>query len=987
MGTSPQEGSPAGPDPVAAAARAVDRAAPADLLRRLCQQAWTLVGGDRAIVALPVGHEFVVAAADADLPIDRGARGPGSRVPIAGTVAGQVLGSGTAVLVRDTGTHPLGTMPVNRAEAIRASLAVPLPDATGRVVAVLSVFSRRAGALDEAGLARLGDLVRRVAVGGERFQLALADAAVRTSAAGEQLYRALLESLGEGVVVHGRRGEVLLHNDVACRVLGLDPAELTGRDVADTRWRFLQPDGTPLDPQDYPAARALATGRAERDRVLLLRRPDEQERVVSVTSLPRLDDSGRAYSAVVSFADVTAQHRLAEQASEQARRLSAAMQLADLATWETTLGTEEWVFADSLHHVFGLGEGTQLDQDVLRRCFGEAGWRRLHQVWAEVLADRQPRQVTVEVDLPDGSDRRTVVVWLDLTCDDEGVPVRQWGVVQDVSERVAALRTLEDNEEVFRLTFERAPIGMLMLDLARPGDVLRANAAFRRMVGRPATGDDGGPLRLQQWSGPRDLAHCLDLLRAFRAGEAEQESFEATYRRADGTGFEALVTMAVARDGDGRPRHVVAHVMDVSERVAHGRELQRLALTDGLTGLANRRLVEDRLAQVLAARPAREHLVGLVLLDLDHFKVVNDSLGHATGDALLVQVAARLRDAVPPGTTVARLGGDEFVVVVDDARSVADLHLVGERLLAGLRAPFTTGHGQVVATASLGLAVADGDGGSAADLLREADLALYRAKATGRDRVVRFDVGLRTRADARLATEAMLRSALAADRLRLRLQPVVDLADGAVTGAEALVRLQDPDRGLVPPGEFVGVAEECGLVTEVDAWVLEQAVALMAARPGLHLAVNASARTLQGGTLPARVAGLLDRHGVAAGRLHVEITETSLLGEGPGVADDIQRLRAAGCRVGLDDFGTGYSALSHLQSLELDFLKIDRSFIRRLGEGARHDAVVEAVVDLAHAHELQVVAEGVETQQQRELLRRMGCDRGQGWLFGRPAPP
>ncbi|MGJ7442598.1 bifunctional diguanylate cyclase/phosphodiesterase [Aquipuribacter sp. MA13-6] len=974
-------------DAVAAAAADVLReTAGDDLLTQLCRQAWRLAGGDRAVVAVPDGGEFVVAAADGSRPIPRGARGAGSRVPVAGTVAGVVLRSGEPALVPDTAGHPLGALPINGAEGIRGSLVVPLRDSRDRVIGVLSVFASAPGAVDEHGLARLQELVRLLSVDGFRLPLALSEAAARTSADGEQLYRAVLESLGEGVVVHGREGQVLLHNQVAADVLGLTPAELAGRALLDPRWHMLEVDGTRLAAEDYPAARALRAGVGERGRLLLLRRPDGQERVVSVTSLPRKDAAGRTFSAVVSFSDVTDQHRLAERSHEQARRLAAAMQLADLATWETTLGTDDWEFSDALRAVFGLPASTHLDESVLRRCFGEATWAHLYEVWAQVLGDRQPRQVTAEVVMPDGSARRTVVVWLDLTCDDEGVPVKQWGVVQDVTERVEAVRTLAENEEVFRLTFDRAPIGMLMLDLVDPGRVLRSNGSFRAMTRRPGRDDTDDPLTMADWTAQSDLPRCLDLMRAFQRGEVEQDGFEMTCVRPDGSTFEALVTMAMARDGQGRPLHVVAHVLDVSERLAQGRELERLALTDGLTGLANRRAMEQRLTQALAEQPARGGLVGLVLLDLDHFKVVNDSLGHATGDALLVEVAGRLRSTVRACTTVARLGGDEFVAVVDDARSFADVEAVAERLLACLREPFRVGSGRMVATASLGLAVSDG-GGSPAELLREADLALYRAKATGRDRLVRFDAELRTRADARLQTESMLRQALAEDRLELHLQPVVDLADGRPAGAEALVRIRHPGRGLVPPGEFISVAEECGLITEVDTWVLRRAVELLAVSPGLQLSINASARTLESGTLPQRVADLLARHDVAPGRLHLEITETSLLGEGTVVADVIRRLRATGCQVGLDDFGTGYSALSYLQALELDFLKIDRSFIGHLGEGPRHDAVVKAVVDLAHAHRLDVVAEGVETEQQRQLLRAMGCDRAQGWLFGRPAAP
>lgn len=968
-----------------------------DLLPELCRAARALVDGGSSGVALPDGDELVVVAVATRLPSQRTLRDVGGRLPSKGSVAGQVLRSGVGEVVHDTRTHRLGGLPLNDFEDIRSSVAVPVRLPGRGTVAVLSVLSTVPGSLGARELDRLHRLLE--AVPDARLAAAVDAANARLGVDGEQLYRAVLESLEEGVVVHGTTGQVLLHNRAAARLLGLTPDELVGRALADPRWCLCDLDGSPLVVDDYPAARALRTGQEDRDRLLLLRRPDGEERVMSVTSLPRRDGTGTVFSAVVSFQDVTDAHRLAERAQEQARRLAAAMELADLATWQTTLGTDEWEFSERLHSVAGVAPGTTVSDQAVRDWFGPAVHARMEAEWALVLRDRTPRQVTVDVRAADSS-TRTVSVWLDLTCDDDGVPVRQWGVVQDVTDRVTALRDVQRSEEVFRLAFDGAPIGMIMLDADGSGRVVRSNAAFRRMLRRP--GDDStDPMCVADWTRPEDLTRDMDRVRDFVRGDREHDALEKTYVRADGTTFEALVTSSMARGPDGRPLHVLAHVTDVSERAAHARELERLALTDDLTGLPNRRLMEDRLEQALArltgphgpggpGGPGAEGgLVGLVLLDLDHFKVVNDSLGHAVGDSLLVEVAGRLRAAVRPGTTVARLGGDEFVAVVDEARDHDDVAAVGAHLLGALREPFTLGPNRVVVTASLGLAVSGGCG-TPSELLRQADLALYRAKATGRDRVVGFDAELRTRVDARLAAESMVRDALAGGWLRLHLQPVVDLVTGRQVGAEALVRLQHPGRGLLLPGEFVEVAEETGLITEIDAWVLEAAVRLLARHPGTRLAVNVSARTVEAGGLAERIRAVTDAHGVDASRLDVELTETSLFTRAQGVAEDVARVRHVGARVGLDDFGTGYSALAHLQTFELDFLKVDRSFIARLGDGGVGDgaaAVVAAVVALAHAHHLDVVAEGVETEQQRDLLRGMGCDQAQGWLLGRPAPP
>jgi diguanylate cyclase (GGDEF)-like protein len=382
----------------------------------------------------------------------------------------------------------------------------------------------------------------------------------------------------------------------------------------------------------------------------------------------------------------------------------------------------------------------------------------------------------------------------------------------------------------------------------------------------------------------------------------------------------------------------------------------------------------------------------MLLLDVDRFKLVNDSLGHQVGDALLVEMAGRIEAVSRADSTVARLGGDEFVVLVEGLREVDELHAIVARLREALRRPYHLGHNaeSLVATVSIGISVASSPDRSHVDLYREADLALYRAKDSGRDQYALFDDALRSRAVARMGAETLLRRSLADDTLVAVFQPMVDLTDGRVTAAEGLVRIAAEDGRLVPPAEFVDVAEETGLIVEVDARVFElvtREYARLAEIGGLSLrrvSTNVSARSLEDPTFVDRLGRALSWYGVPGSAIRVELTERSLLTTSPAIRESLDRIAALGIHVGLDDFGTGYSALAYLQRFSLQFLKIDRSFVSRLGASKQDDAVVAAVVDLAHAHDMVVVAEGVETTEQLDALRRMGCDRAQGYLLGKP---
>jgi len=422
-------------------------------------------------------------------------------------------------------------------------------------------------------------------------------------------------------------------------------------------------------------------------------------------------------------------------------------------------------------------------------------------------------------------------------------------------------------------------------------------------------------------------------------------------------------------------------------------EVRHRALHDPLTSLPNRALALDRLEGALARRRRDGRAVAVLLADLDQFKLVNDSLGHAAGDDLLVALAPRLHDAVRPSDTVARLGGDEFLVVCEQLEGAHEAIRVAERVAQSIKQPIVLSAGEHFITASIGIAVAESAGALPEDLLRDADAAMYRAKERGRGRYELFDEVLRKRVLLRLRTENELRRGLEHGELRVVYQPVVELASGTVTAVEALVRWQHPQRGLLDPVEFIPVAEDSGLIIALGDWVLAAAcrdgAAWQRSFPRVEpllVCVNASARQLANAAFPARVAETMGRHGLASGSLALEITESVLMEEAHAPVTVLASLREYGLRLMLDDFGTGYSSLAYLKRFPLDVLKIDRSFIAGLGRDEEDSAIVAAIVRMARTLGLTVVAEGVERPEQLERLRELGCDRVQGRLIAEPMP-
>ena len=566
-------------------------------------------------------------------------------------------------------------------------------------------------------------------------------------------------------------------------------------------------------------------------------------------------------------------------------------------------------------------------------------------------------------------------------------------LMRDVTERKRAERALQESEERYALAAQGANDGLWDWDL-RTGKIFYAQR-WKRMLGHADDEIGDSPEEWFQRVHPDDEPELRAAIQAHLDGISPNLEREHRLRHRNGTYRWVLCRGLAVRNGGARATRMAGSITDISDRKRAEEQLIHDALTDGLTGLANRVLFLDRLDRVMAR--ARRHPgsgFAVLYLDLDRFKLVNDSLGHPEGDAMLCEVASRLSSAVRSQDTVARLGGDEFAILIEDSGDPANATRVAERVHELLKAPMNIGGQEVFTACSIGIAVFTPEYQKGEDMLRDSDLAMYRAKQRGRGRYEIFDIGLHNRAVGQLQVESELRRALERGELRLAYQPIVDLDDGRVQGFEALVRWQHPKRGMLLPAEFLPAAAESGLLAEIDTWVLHEA-ALQGrrwseSRPGLDapvISVNVSNQTFSEHHLVENVRAVLKETQLDPALLVIEITETVIIENAQDAERMLKELHGLGVQVALDDFGTGYSSLGYIHRLPLDTLKIDRSFVNGLEAEGGDAAIVRAMVPLAHDLKMKVVAEGIENTEQEGRLRAMGCEYGQGYLFARPLEP
>jgi len=564
------------------------------------------------------------------------------------------------------------------------------------------------------------------------------------------------------------------------------------------------------------------------------------------------------------------------------------------------------------------------------------------------------------------------------------------GLGTDISERKATEALLHDSDEKIRGIFESTLDGILLVD-AKTMQHATCNPAFANMLGYSI--DEITKLGVPDTHYQKDLPYVFEQFEKVRRGEISVAK-DIPMKRKDGSVFFADIKNAHLNLGG--IDYILANFRDITERKEAEEAIQELAFFDPLTSLSNRRLLQDRLFQALSSSDRNGKIGALLFIDLDNFKSINDAFGHAKGDQLLQQVAERLKSCVRIGDTVARLGGDEFVVMLENLNDQAihaatEAEVIGQKILTTLNQPYRLGSRELVNTPSIGISLFNGHQQLADDLFKQADIAMYQAKNEGRNTLRFFDPKVQLAINHRVTLEGELRSAIEYHQFFLHYQIQVDQANRPV-GAEALIRWIHPTRNMVSPAEFIPIAEETGMILPIGKWVLDTACAQLSLwqldekSRDLMLSVNVSGKQFVQADFAAQVKEIVQRHGINPAKLKLELTESILLDNIERIISTMNEIGAIGIRFSLDDFGTGYSSLQYLKKLPLSQLKIDQSFVRDLVVDSNDRAIVDTIIGISRSLELDVIAEGVETEEQKQILEAAGCCHFQGYLFGKPMP-
>jgi diguanylate cyclase (GGDEF)-like protein/PAS domain S-box-containing protein len=797
----------------------------------------------------------------------------------------------------------------------------------------------------------------------------------------EARFRSAFETSAIGITITNLDARYVRVNAAFARMVGRSIEELTGSPVAEVS----HPDEWAADRDLVARLIADPGGIVEREKRYVHADGGEVLVMLSVSAVAGAD--GTAQYLIAQMVDIT-QQRAAERAlAESERRFRTLAAASPAGIFSARLDGRIVYANERLREILAMDAAESGSLRWLDRV--EADSREpLAQVAEAVAEGGGP--VAVDVRMEPGAGAGWVRINLAALPGGEEAEGGFVGTIEDVTAEVEARDELAAREAEYRVLAEHSGDFLARHDLE--GRYLYASPASETLLGyRPE--DLLGRTPWEIGVVHPDDSEAVGLLERAVADGAHR-TVTAAWRVVRPDGSERWVETAVRAvpDHRGDAHQVVAVTRDVSERKDAETRLAHQALHDSLTGLPNRTLFLDRLDHALRRADRSGGGVAVLFVDLDRFKLINDSFGHAAGDRLLCDVAARLRQALRPGDTIARFGGDEVTVLCEDVDGEAGARTIARRIARLFDEPFLVEDGEAFLQASIGIAIAGG-AATPEDLIRDADAAMYRAKERGRSRVEVFDEAMRADARERVATESALRRAIERGELCIHVQPVVGITDGRIGSFEALVRWQHPERGLVPPGEFIPLAEETGLIVPIGNQVLREVCRTLRrwedelGVAGVQCSVNLSVRHLQQPDLVATVQAALEDHGVPADRLVLEITESAVMENGSATVETLEALRALGVRLALDDFGTGYSSLAHLHRFPLDVLKIDRSFTAALDADHQGASIAGAIVSLAQALGLATVAEGIEDSAQRRQLERLGCTYGQGFLFSRPQPP
>ncbi len=799
--------------------------------------------------------------------------------------------------------------------------------------------------------------------------------------ASERRFRALTERAQVMTLVCDTEGTIAFVSHAALQMLGAPAQDLLRRNIYD----WMHPDDTQQARREM--RQVVQHSNTGQESIYRYRHTDGTWRHLASLATNCLADAA-VQGIVLNFRDVT-DYMTAERSRQRLYRLLEATQtMTSVGGWEADMMARQVFWTDETYRILEANAQEYTPTlDNVQQFFPPSSLQRLSD--AVENDDRQGNPMTMELELVTAHGRQIWVSVVRIDTYEQGRLTRCTSALQDITERKLAQSALRESEARWKLALESTGDGMWDWDI--PSGVERISPRGWEMYGFVADTIADSAFGLNLMTHPDDRPAMLRDRQAHLDGRTPTYVSEHRIQCKDGSWKWILSRgMVISRDTDSQPLRMIGTHTDITNRKNAEALVWQQANFDALTGLPNRRMLRDRLEREIKKVDRDGKQLAILFVDLDHFKEVNDTLGHDAGDQLLVEAARRISGCVRESDTVARMGGDEFTLVLSELDETGQLDRVLREVLAAMAALFQLGNEQVYISASIGITLYPSDGSGVETLFKNADQALYEAKGAGRNRFSFFTSALQDAAQNRVRLANDLRSGLQDEQFHLVYQPIVSLRDGSIHKAEALLRWQHPSRGLVSPADFIPVAESTGLIVEIGEWVFRNSAwqcLLWRARFHADFQISINKSPVQfhndAGRQNSWVLHLEDI-GLGGNGVVVEITEGLLLDTSNSVTAQLLQLRDAGIQVSLDDFGTGYSSLIYLQKFDIDYLKIDQSFVRDLVDGGTELALCKAIIVMAHELGMQVVAEGVETEEQRCLLANAGCDFGQGYLFTRP---